>query len=413
MGRRDPDPRPPIEIVGQEPVPASVQVVSRGPARPGRPSGRALLVALGVAALLLAGLVLGGDDDPQPTAGGAEEERDNAARVPLKERRTTTSRRSTTSTRPTTTTTTRPPGPIFGEPLGVRLLVWGNGPGWRLVHADTGGIVDLDLPSGDPWDATAVGAGVVLVGDDRQARFVELGAAGVEQAVVLGAADRVLPAGADDRVWLIDTGGDGFEGGPPRQPVGTVTLVGIDGQVLRSFPVAAPYVQSAVPEGAVTERGGRVYLVDEGGAREVAVGSLLGVIGEDLLVFACDEAARCGLVRQPVDGGRPRPLRVDDADEEVFDVQTADDGTIALIGYTAEEDGVGLTLLDADGGPLAAFTNAEVPFGGSPRWLPGGRGLLVPNGRGVRWITSAGGGWAVTPVPALDPEAVEVLLVIP
>ena len=110
MGRHDPDPRPPIEIVGAEPPLESVQRISTRPAGSGGAGGRrALAVAVGVVLLLVGGLALG-DDEGARSAGQGKEPRDNSAKLPLK-RSPTTTRPRTTTTRPTTTTTAAPPNP--------------------------------------------------------------------------------------------------------------------------------------------------------------------------------------------------------------------------------------------------------------------------------------------------------------
>src|SRR5688572_20319617 len=135
MRRGDPDSLPPIEIVGAEPPVESMQRVSTGPTGPRRPSRKVVAVMAGVG-LLLVGLTLDGGDGT-PSDADSEEARDNSAKLPLKGSSTTTTRSGPTTTRPTTTTTTIPVGPVFGEPVGAGLLVYGPS-GWRLIDLDTG-----------------------------------------------------------------------------------------------------------------------------------------------------------------------------------------------------------------------------------------------------------------------------------
>ena len=48
---------------------------------------------------------------------------------------------------------------------------------------------------------------------------------------------------------------------------------------------------AATTDGVVFARGGRVYLVNEGGVHSIAIGELLGAVQSSVLVFTCDQAA--------------------------------------------------------------------------------------------------------------------------
>jgi len=413
MGRHDPDPLPPIEIVGAAPPLESLQRVSTGPRGPRRISGRALAVALGVVVLLVGGLALGGSDDPPSEAAGegGDEARDNSAKLPL-QRTTTTTARGSTTTRPTTTTTTIPVGPVLGEPVGAGLLAFGAF-GWHLVDLDTGAQTEVDLPVEEPYATVPVRGGVVIVEQaSRQATFHPLGPAGaVGDPVPLGSADQVLAGDRPERVWLIDGGGRVNEGGMFVNASAEVRLVGVDGAVERSFQTSTPFVSQAVAAGVVVERGGRVYLADEGGIRPVAYGWTVGVIGDDLLVVSCDDSADCALLRQPLDGSLPRFIdRGIDVENEGYSASTSSDGRVALTGYDREGDQP-MLLLSPDGGTVGRL-DADISFDGAPRWLPGDHGLLLPKITGVDWLHREPRGWTATPVAALEDLPAELVLVI-
>jgi hypothetical protein len=412
MGRRDPDPRPPIEIVGAAPAAESVQRVSTGPGGPRRSSRRALVAAVAAVVLLLVGgLALGGDDGSGATADGDEEPRDNSAKLPL-ERSTTTSRpRGSTTTRPPTTTTTIPVGPVLGTPVGAGLLAFG-GSGWRLVDLDTGARTIVDLPTQEPYLAVAVRGGVVLLHGDRTAYFHALGPTGERaEPLALGQADQVLPSGRPDQVWLVDGGGRTDEGGDFTDPQAEVRLVGTDGREARSFQTRGSWISYGVEDGVVVERGGRVYLANEDGIRPVASGWTMGVAGDDLLVISCDDQADCSLLRQPLDRSLPRPIVRDvDIESAGYGASTAPDGRVALTPY--EEGGrSSLLLLAADGGVIGTV-DAAARYDGQPRWLPGDHGLLLPLITGVEWIHREARGWVTTPVPALEDLPAETALLI-
>lgn len=416
MGRRDPDPRPPIEIVGAAPAAESVQVVSTGPRRPRRSTVRTLAIGVGVALLLVGGLALGdGGGGAAPAGRGEEAERDDSERLPLKER-TTTTRPRTTTTRPPTTTTTIPVGPVFGQPVGASLLVYGPR-GWQLLDLDTGARVRLEgLPSSDAYDARPVAGGVVLPARDgsREARYYPVTRDGaVGEPVALGAADQILSTRRADRVWLVDAGGPAFEGyGRMASLTAQVRLVDLDGDVLRSFEVDTSYVTHVVEAGLVVERGGRVYLADEGGITPVTVGFTLGVIGDDLLVVACDDAGACGVERQPVGGGAAqRLLSTGGLEEFGFESVTAPDGRVALLRYEGE-GGQTVFLFSADGTLVGNLRELASSFVGLPRWLPGDAGLVVPVGDAVRWIRPEGATWVAETPPGLVGLPAETIIVI-
>ena len=411
MARRDDnDARPPIEIVGAEPLTESLERVSVSPGSRRRSTRRALAVCAGVAILLIGGLTLG-DDDPDTTGDTPAEERDNSAKLPLKGSTTTEPR--TTTTRPPTTTTTIPVGPVFGEPVGAGLIVYSSA-AWQLIDLDTGARTDLDLPTRSSYGEVAVRGGIVMInrGGTREAEFYSISRSGeVGPPVVLGLADQVLPAGRPDRLWLIDGGGRSSGDGGFTSSTADVRLVDLTGEAVRSFRVPSAYVSRAVDEGVLLDRGGRVYLADEAGIRPIAVGWTVGVMGDDVLLISCDDEAVCALTRQAVDGGATRALidRID-VDRIGFDAISADDGRIALMSYG--EDGQSLLLFDAAGRSLGTLEGGATGFNEMPRWLPGDRGMLYVAGSTGHWIRSADGEWVSEPIPGLEGISSEVALVI-
>ena len=203
MGRRDPDERPPIEVVGAERGTGSLQHVSTGPSRPRRPGGSGVVAAgVAIGLLLVAGLALGGDD-----GSPADPARDEGEGRSLAEDPTTTRRPGSTTTRPRPTTTTIPVGPVFGRPLGGWLLT-ADGSGWTLVDIDSGARRDIALPAAGAFEARAVTGGVVMLsGGRREAGYYDLrSGTDLPVPVVLGTADQLLPGDRPDRIWLVDFG---------------------------------------------------------------------------------------------------------------------------------------------------------------------------------------------------------------
>jgi len=411
MGRGDPDPLPPIEIVGAAPSAASLQRVSTGPGGPRRPGRRWVAVIAGVVLLLLGGLALG-DDEGSPEGSDPKEARDNSMKLPPQ---TTTTRPRTTTTRPATTTTTRPVGPVFGTPVGGGLLVYGTS-GWELVDLDTGARTEPELPNYAAYDAVAVRGGVVLRdAGSRGASFYGLTPDGVAEPVSLGPADQVVAAGRPDRVWLIDGGGQVGRDGGLANGTAIVRLVDLDGQALRTFDLAARYVSKGLPAGLVVERGGRVYLVDEAGVRPIAVGWTVGVSGDALVVLACDDEAVCEMQRRTADGARPAVLfEVPDPETAGFDSSTAVDGRTVLLTYGDPGDGGQvLHFLAADGGSLGSLPSSSgAGLNGVPRWLPGDHGLVAPGPMGMEWVHRQGAGWTSVDAPALKGLSTDLVLVI-
>jgi hypothetical protein len=202
VGRRDPDPRPEVELWGADAAPAdTTQTIQVG----GRRSRRApLLAAVAAVALVAGGLALGGDDDEQ-SSGLPREERDNRSRTELKP--PTAGRATTTTLRPatTTTTTTVPAGPVLPVQTGAALLLSGNGPTWTWLDLDTGRRLDVEVGIRDPYGLVPVSGGFVgLSGGTAEYRPLPTG---IPRS--LGPADAILSSGSSDAVWLLRTMYDG------------------------------------------------------------------------------------------------------------------------------------------------------------------------------------------------------------
>ncbi len=406
MGRRDPDPRPSIEVVGVEPDLASTQHVAVGPRGPRGRKGRTLLGAGALAGVVLLGLTLGGGDEP-PATGEEREERDNRERAEIKT--TTTTRRPTTTTGPTTTTSA---GPVFGAGVKGTILVYGNGD-WRKIDLVTGAQTDLVLNTDDPYRALPVDGGVVVISDapggGYAALYYDLRSDSSEPSpVVLGPASQAMPAGRDDRIWLVD--GSFEERGETSS---TARLVDLAGNVLRTFEVPGAYAAASIEAGLITARGGRVYLVTERGPRPVAVGEVLGATRDAVVVHGCDDRAACSLRLHPTDGGPAVVLEGRDIDDDLglgFRAVAADDGRIAVLGYPGGMATSSATFFDVTGRRLGT---AELPsIVGEPRWLPGDLGLVSPSGDGVLWTRRDGDGWTSSELDAFDGVAAEVVLIL-
>jgi hypothetical protein len=405
-GDRD-DPRPPIEVLGDEPAAESVQVITTG-RQPRHARTRTLAVAAVLVALLVGGLVLGDDDRPAASDRAAPGEDGSKAGTD----RTATTRPTTTTTEPPTTTV--PPGPVFGEPVGAGLLMQGGGAGWELIDLDTGArLHPQNLPNGGlgpefggpsvyaKLTMTAVRGGMVMVvqGSTTRAHYYSVSPNGdVGDPIDLGSADLVSSAGRADQVWLVDRS-DSFPGGPglpgATAPV-DVRLVDLSGRVLRSFEVETEPMWASVEQGLFVERGGRIYLANENGLRAVAVGRVLGVADSDLVFMSCDDVGACAIERQPLDGGRPRPLLpLTGLDPQSYAI-AGPDGQIALVSLAGFDPG--LVVLAEDGEKLATISGPST-FSDVPVWLPGDLGLVTAKDANVDWLRPSGEDWLVAPVP--------------
>jgi hypothetical protein len=414
VGRRDPDPRPPIEVWGADPGIESTDRVTVGHRAPLGARGRAAATCALVAAILLVGLALG---DDRTTSQQQEEERDNSERAALKTTTTTRTRGSTTSrpstTTSTTTATSLPTGPVFGEPVGAALLLTtGSSSRWTFLDLDTGARTDVTLDANDVFEAVPVRNGIVVV-NQTQAELVPLPGVvslGTDEGVMvaapptpLGEAERVLASGSPDSVWLVNT-----EFGPGERAV-RAQLVDLEGNVLSGI-VRAPvgYPAGATRDGLVFWAGGRLYLATEDGVRDVLVGDVLDVAGRFLAALICDDQAVCDFHVVNTETGRTTRLRDGPGARELEGaVVLSDTGAVALAGF---ESGA-ISLYDANGRSLGTVPDLQVQA--VPVWLPGDLGLIVASPSGVRRISASGGGLVDEPIPALDGRRVDALHVIP
>jgi hypothetical protein len=163
--------------------------------------------------------------------------------------------------------------------------------------------------------------------------------------------------------------------------------------------VPSGYVAGASSEGLLFERGGRVYLADEGGVRPVAIGQVVGAVGDLMLLFTCDDDARCGAELREVGGGGGRQLPIEGSLDGGFEITTHVDGRFVVTAY-GSDGGIEMTLFEADGtlvGPLGSDPSLSGPLS----WLPGDAGLVgTRNGR-VVWMRPMGGDWELQEPPAL------------
>lgn len=389
-----------------------------------------------VGALLLVGLVLG--DRDEGTTGDSKEERDNRDRAALKTTTTTAepADRSTT-TRPATTTTTLPVGPVFGEPVGVSvILISTNGITGTMVDLDTGARAEVRLSSDDPYNSVPVRAGLVVV-QQTEAMFVPLdppspaavgadpqavdpveqreaaeaaAAAAAEEArsqpdpVRLGDADRVLSSGSPDSVWLIR---EFYE--DPSQPGARAQLVDLTGRPLTDVVyVPVGYPMAATEEGIVFTVGGRVYLAGERGVQPLMVGEVLDAAAGRIAVLTCDDEAVCTPeVRDLATGRSTRFESIHDPYQFGIGVTLSRSGALGLLSYQ-----VGTYRLYEPGGRELGSIDGISPQG-EPAWLPGDLGVLVSGPAGVQWIAPTTDGLVSREVPALDGLYGDVIFVIP
>lgn len=400
MGRRDQDPRPPVELWGVEATPADAPTTIQVG---GRHSRRTPLIAVVAAVALVAGgLALGGDDDDERADVPPREERDNRQRTELKPPAgaTSTTRRPTTTT---TTTTTLPAGPVLPVPTGAALLLAGTGTGWTWLDLDSGRRLDVDVGTRDPYGLVPVSGGFVgLSGSTAEYHPLPTGI-----PVSLGPADQVLSSGSPDTVWLLRTTFDG-----PTMAGVEAILVDLDGnQRGDTVTLPAAYPIGGTDRGLVFSRGGRTYVGEASGIRPLALGDALRINRTSVVVLSCDDQAVCAPEIVDIASGSSRRLApIPNPYEMGIVVLLSDDGDLAVGSY--QERLQSLQLYDAEGRAVGAV---DVSPQGEPRWLPNGMGLVAMSidGRGVVRISLADGGVVEEPIVALGREFAEFLYVIP
>lgn len=402
MGRRDPDPRPEVELWGVEAAPQDAStIVQVG----GRRSRRApLLAAVAAVALLAGGLALGGDD--QATSGLPREERDNRMRDDLKPDTAgigpTTTRPATTTT--STTTTTFVPGPVLPAQTGAALLLSDSSSRWIWFDLDTGRRLEVEMIVTDPYGLTAVSGGIVgLRGNVAEYHPLPVGI-----PVSLGSADAILSSGSPDSVWLLRTT---FEG--PTMAGSEAVLVDLEGNERSTVSLPAVYPVGGTDRGLVFSRGGRTYVADESGIQPLALGDALRTNRTSVVVLSCDDQAECAPEIVDIATGRSRRLAPMPIPYELgVNVLLSEAGELATVTY--EGSGQSLHIYDAAYEVVGTFEHLSSQS--DPRWLPNGLGLVATgyrSGGGVVRLSLADGDVVAEPIPAFDGQFGEFLYVIP
>jgi hypothetical protein len=382
--RGDRDPRPPIEIWGDEPAAESVEVVTTGP-RTRRSRVRALAVGAGIVVLLIGGLVLGEDDRPASTEHGAPGDDEREAGT---DGATTDRPDPTTRPDPTATTELIPGAPLLGEPSGLQVVITRNGGGFgglgsRLIDLDTGVIRGLG-----PRVLAVTGRRLVVIDDGTVALWPAPydGSGSTKIATI--------PAGlVVEGAWVVDGGrlvwllqrppGAGAPGYPA-----TADLVDLDGRTLAHLDLRDDlWPFGAVDGGVVVSGTGGVYLIDhEGTAARISVGDVVSVAYNRVTAFTCDERLECGV--EVLNG---RGQRLDLHSTAVSNpggpgsAVVAPDGRIASVGYDSHTGEA--NQIAVDGVPVFEALNV-----GSPAWSPDGRWLAVPTNDGVHLVDTHGEG---------------------
>ena len=192
--------------------------------------------------------------------------------------------------------------PVFGEPVGAGVLFGSAEQGWRLLDLDSGRLREVPALDGvRPDQLFGVRDGVVVLNDDPYGRlqYVQLPAVDPgdrslsrlrdfwpDTADLLVRVVGVLDAGLDDRVWVVTRSA--------RAPDEVLaTLVGLDGQRLIG-PITLPaQPAAATSSGLVYEAGGRSYLVDVDGVRDLGFGGVFAGRGSLIGRVVCNADARC------------------------------------------------------------------------------------------------------------------------
>ena len=121
------------------------------------------------------------------------------------------------------------------------------------------------------------------------------------------------------------------------------------------------------------DRGGRVYLADETGVEDLAVGDLIGVAGSSPVIFTCDADASCGVELLHPSGERIRRLAIEHPSIDLAaDISSDALGRFAMVTY-GPEDGPLISLFEPDGRLLATVEDTGF-FAGSPQLAAGRRG---------------------------------------
>jgi hypothetical protein len=390
MGRRDPDPRPPVEVWGAEPPPEGRPVrIEIG----GRRARRVpLLIGAAVVALLVGGLALNGEDD----GGGplAEEDDDGGAdrEEPSARDRTSTTRRPA-STTTSSTSTTVVAGPVLPVQTGAALLVSSSGDGWTWLELDTGLTREVNLRTTDPYALIPMRGGVATM-RGASAEFQPLPEG---EPVVLGPANQIVASGSPDTVWLIRSSFDG----PTSEDAEAVLVDGRGRQLSGTVRLPAGYANGGTARGLVFSRSGRTYLAEESGIRPLAVGEALSTNASSVVVLACDDAAVCAPEIVDVATGRAhRFATVANAFEMGVSVTLSDGGDhLAVLTYNGR--GQSLQVYDRDGRVVGAIDDLAVQ--NQIRWLPDDLGLVAYLAdSGIAWISISADGARIEPIGAFE-----------
>ena len=375
MGRRDRDPRPPIELIGTEPSGPTDHHVVTSRRRAGPRPARALLAAvLVLVALVSVGLALGDDGEDAPAV---VQERDNRARAALKGRPTTI-----------------PTGPVLDEAVGASLLLADGGEAWTLIDLDTGRSERVPITADDPGHVVPVRNGVVVISDGRAVLHPLPAAAPVD----LGPGEQVLASGLPEQVWIVDDA-RGFDG----QAAGAdARLVDLTGAVLAQVTLPVPYPAAATAEGLLFTRDDQTHLATPVGIEVIAPGPLLAVAAERVLYLACDGPADCRPEAIDLASGTSVPYGLTpDSSRFVVQAVLAADGRLAVTTTASADDPGVLTVFSGDGRVVIEIGDGSLRQ--RPVWLPSDRGLLVRGGAGRQRVSvGLDGRPQLGPIPALD-----------
>jgi len=397
MGRRDRDERPPVEVWGAEPVaPGDLQRVE---IRPGRVRWAPALAVLLILVLGAAALVSGGGGDSVKEERAADSGGD-----PADEGAADGSTSTTRRTERTTTTTTLPPVPgvpIFEEPVGASLLLAGGGSSWSLLDLDTGEarpFADEGFPP-DAYSVVPVQGGVVAQWPGG-AQYQPLRG---EPVLLRRGGDQVLSSGAPDSVWV---------GGMGQGDWSELTLVDLTGRVLSGPLIVPGWAQAATIEGALFERGGRVYLHTAEGSRFVSEGTLVATAGTMVVVATCDEAARCEHEAVDTISGARQTFGPSPTEMQGWASLSPDGRHLAVVTNT----GGGSRLRVVGAGGDVAWETEEVSIDGPLAWLPGDGGVMTTDyavAGAVRYHLGRDGRVHRDEVEGLAHRSVEQVIVIP
>jgi hypothetical protein len=254
----------------------------------------AAVVAIGLLAVAIAGVVL--DDPPDAAPASSTTSSGTSSTLPVAPATTGDLTTAPLGPKPTpapSTEAARAPGPLLDPAQRAWSIYVSDGTVVRRVDLATGQVSELDLAALVHADYSLVGivAGrlVFSVGNAGGVRSIASDFSGALQT------HPIWPAGvygsvtvAGSRLWAVHFVGDGT-------PTNVAKFVDLDGHVAAEMTIAqGDYPVGFLGDRALIVRGGRTYTLDGTGTfRVYANGEAIAARNDFVLWVGCDDTARC------------------------------------------------------------------------------------------------------------------------